>query len=114
VVSADLDWEWDRARRTLILMPPPLSGQRIGIVYLSTQVDMQRLTNYEQWIFKEYAQMQAMKTLAMIRMKYSEKPSATGSFGMDGDAMYANADAREQELTEKVRQLQSPVGFWTA
>ena len=112
MVSADLDWEWDRARRCLILMPPPDANQRVGVVYLSTQVDMLRLTNYEQWLFKEYAQTQAMKTLAMIRTKYADKPSATGSIAMDGDGMYANAEAREQELVEKIRQFQAPVGFW--
>ncbi len=114
VVSADLDWEWDRAQRKIILMPPPDVGQRIGVVYLSTQVDATKFSNAEYWLFREYAQCQAMKTLAMIRTKYADKPSATGSFGMDGDGMYANAEAREQELVEKIRQLQSPVGFWAA
>ena len=113
-VSADLDWEWDRAQRGLILMPPPDSGQRLGVVYLSTQVDLTKLSNAEYWLFREYAQCQAMKTLAMIRMKYSDKPSATGTFSMDGDSVWANAEARESELVEKIRQLQSPIGFWAA
>lgn len=120
VVSADLDWEWDRATRSLRIAPPPSMwsggsvGQQIGVVYLSTQVDLRYLSNAEYWLFREYAQCQAMKTLAMIRTKYADKPSATGSFGMDGDGMYANAEAREQELVEKIRQLQSPIGFWAA
>ncbi|MFA4971346.1 MAG: hypothetical protein WC683_01950 [bacterium] len=113
VVSSDLDWEWDRARRLLLLAPPPDGGQRVGVVYLSTEVDMRRLSNTETWLFREYALVQAMKILAMIRTKYSDKPSATGSFGMDGDGMYANAEAKEQELTEKIRQIQMPVGFLT-
>lgn len=120
VVSADLDWEWDRATRSLRIAPPPAMwaggsvGQQIGVVYLSTQVDLRYLSNAEYWLFREYAQVQAMKTLAMIRTKYADKPSATGSFGMDGDGMYANAEAKEQELVEKIRQLQSPLGFWAA
>jgi hypothetical protein len=83
-------------------------------VYLSTQVDLRYLSNAEYWLFREYAQVQAMKTLAMIRMKYSDKPSATGTFSMDGDSVWANAEAREMELVEKIRQLQSPIGFWAA
>jgi hypothetical protein len=121
IVSADLDWEWDRATRSLRISPQPslwsmdgVAGRQVGVVYLSTQVDMTRLSNAEYWLFREYAQCQAMKTLAMIRTKYADKPSATGSFGMDGDGMYANAEAREQELVEKIRQLQSPIGFWAA
>ena len=112
IVSADLDWEWDRAQRKLVLMPPPDAGQQIGIVYISTEVDARKMTNYEQFLFKEYAQVQAMKTLSFIRIKYADKPSATGSFGMDGDAIYANADAREKEIEDKIRNLQYPVGFW--
>lgn len=117
VVSADLDWEWDRARRMLLITPPKnsnLTGQRFGVVYISTEVDLTKMSNSEYWLFREYAVVQSMKTLGMIRMKYSDKPSATGTFSMDGDAMYANADIREKELEEKIRQLQSPVGFWTA
>jgi hypothetical protein len=117
VVSADLDWEWDRARRMLLVTPPMntnLNGNRVGVIYISTGVDLAYMSNSEYWLFREYALVQSMKTLGIIRMKYSDKPSATGSFGMDGDSLYANADVREKELEEKIRQLQSPVGFWTA
>ena len=57
--------------------------------------------------------MRAMKTLATIRMKYSDKPSATGTYTMDGETMYANAEAMEMRLEEKMRLMQHPVGIMT-
>ena len=53
-----------------------------------------------------------MRTLATIRMKYGDKPSATGAFTMDGDAMWANAEAMEIQIEEKMRLMQQPVGFF--
>lgn len=113
ILSADVDWEWDKIQRKLRVRPALTSGQQFGVIYLSREIDVGRLTNYEYWLFKEYALVQAMKVLGVIRMKYSDKPSATGSFTMDGDAMWANAEVKENELEEKMRALQSPVGFWT-
>jgi hypothetical protein len=111
VVSAELDWDWDRAKRSLIIMPTPTAGSRVLVTYISTDVDLVYLTNYEMSIFRKYALAMAMKKLAIIRMKIADKPGAIGNFTMDGDAMWANAEAIEQDLEEKARQLQAPVGF---
>ena len=110
--SSDKDWDWDRASRSLIITPLPNAGARVLVTYISTAMTLEYLTNYEMRIFRNYALSQAMRTLATIRMKYSEKPSATGGFSMDGDAMWANAEAIEGDMEEKARQLQHPVGFF--
>jgi hypothetical protein len=113
IVSSEKTWDWDRAKRSLIISPKPEAGSRILVTYISTTMTMAYMTNYEMRIFRNYALSQAMKTLAMIRMKYAEKPSASGGgFAMDGDAVWANAEAIENETEEKARQLQEPVAFF--
>lgn len=112
IASSDQDWDWDRAKRSMIITPQPDAGSRVLVTYISTTMVMDYLTNYEMRIFRTYALSQAMKVLAMIRMKFSGKPSATGEFSMDGDALWANAEAIEQDAEEKARQLQAPTGFF--
>jgi hypothetical protein len=114
LASAIPEWDWDRDRRKLIMSPVPASGTRALIVYMSKNVDLEYLITYERHLFRQYALAQAMRTLATIRMKYSDKPSTTGGFSMDGDAMWANAEAIQADTEEKMRQLQSPVAFWAA
>lgn len=113
VLSSDWDWDWDRTKRVLTLSPSTMaSGRRIRIIYLSREMSYAYLSSYEWKLFRDYALAKAMKTLAIIRMKYSDKPSATGSFAMDGDSMYANAEAIEVATEDKMRQMQRPVGFF--
>lgn len=112
IVSADREWEWDESRDKLIVTPTPTSGEQVLVSYISTDVDLTYLKTYEWRPIRDYALAQAMKTLAAIRMKYSEKPSATGAFAMDGDALWANAEAIEQQVEEKMRSLSEPLGFW--
>jgi len=112
IVSSDKDWDWDRAKRSVVISPRPSAGARVLITYISTTMLMDYMTNYEVRVFRNYALAMAMKMLAVIRMKYAEKPSAMGGFAMDGDAMWANAEAIEGDMEEKARQLQAPVGFF--
>jgi hypothetical protein len=112
IVSADRDWEWDKAKRRLIIVPKDTTTSMVEIFYVSKTVDLAYLTSYEWLMFRQYALSQAMKTLAHIRMKFADKPSATGTFTLDGDAMYANAEGMEAMVEEKMRSLQSPVAFW--
>lgn len=112
IAGADQDWTFERGRRVLVLTPRPNAGSTILVNYISRNVDLTYLENHEMFIFRRYALAQAMKTLATIRMKYSGKPSATGEFTMDGDALYANGEALEQDTEEKARLLQAPVGFF--
>lgn len=112
IVSADRDWEWDDRRDRLLISPKPEAGRKIFVLYMSTNVELDYLTRYEIKLFRDYALAQAMKTLAFIRMKYADKPSATGSFAMDGDALWANAEAMEDKIEEKMRSVQEPVAFW--
>ena len=111
-ISSDRTWEWDRSRQTLIISPRPDAGSKIMVTYLSKNVDVTYLQNEEMFVFRNYALSQAMKMLAMIRMKFSDKPSATGSFSMDGDAMYANGEALEKDMEERMMSLALPVGFF--
>jgi len=113
IVSSDMDWEWDRSRRVLIISPRYSSTNIVKVVYLSRCFDYNYLSTYEWGLFKEYALMRAMKTLATIRMKYPDKVSATGTYTMDGEAMWANAEAMEMRIEEKMRLLQRPVGIMT-
>lgn len=112
MVSADADWAWDEASRVLRLSPTMSAGRTIMVYYQSNDVEIGVLTNSEVDLVRKYALAQAMRTLATIRMKYSDRPSATGSFTMDGDAMWANAEAIQAEVEEKMRQVQRPVAFW--
>lgn len=112
-LSSDWDWNWDRSMRVLTLSPSDMSsGTKYRVVYLSREVDYSFLATYEWSLFRDYAHAKAMRTLAAIRMKFADKPSATGGFTMDGDAMWANAEAMEIMIEEKMRNMQRPTGFF--
>ena len=111
VMSSDHEWAWDRAARQLILSPANTPIGRFRVIYLSRCFDYQYLASYEWHLFRDYAYARSMRTLAHIRMKFSEKPSATGSISMDGDAMWANAEAIEMSVEEKMRNMQRPTGI---
>lgn len=113
IVSADKDWEWDHSRQMLILSPLNSDTRRVMVVYMSRCFDYHYLRPYEWNLFRQYALAKAMKTLANIRMKFPEKPSATGAFSMDGDTMYANAETIELNIEEKLRQMSHPTGILT-
>ena len=112
IVSADRDWDWNKAKRRLIITPRETTTPLVEIFYVSRDIELSYLTTYEWRMFREYALSQAMKTLAHIRMKFADKPSTTGGFTMDGDSLYANAEGMEQQVEEKMRSLQTPVSFW--
>ncbi len=112
ISGAEQGWIFERARRVLVLTPTPNAGAKILVNYISRNVDLDYLENHEMYVFRNYALATAMKTLATIRMKYSGKPSATGEFTMDGDALYANGEALAQDTEEKARALQAPTGFF--
>jgi len=113
ITSADRDWQWDRARRTLILSPVHADLTNVMVSYLSRCFDYGVLSTYEWKLFKDYALMSAMKTLATIRMKFPEKPSATGTFTMDGSEMWANAEAMEMRIEEKMERMSRPIAIIT-
>lgn len=113
VFSADKDWMWDRERRVLVLSPATTSVQKVAVIYLSRCFDYAKLSTYEWKLFRDYALCMAMMTLAFIRMKFPDKPSATGTFTMDGEAMWANAEALKMQIEEKMRQMQRPCGIFT-
>jgi hypothetical protein len=85
----------------------------VKVFYLSRCFDFASLATYEWLQFRQYALAKAMKTLATIRMKFPEKVSATGTFTMDGETMWANAEALEMQIEEKMRLMQRPVDIQT-
>lgn len=111
VVSSDTDWAWIKERRLLVITPKPGSGTHALVIYLSTNFDYGSISSYEAGLFRDYAMAQAMKTLALIRSKFADKPGAVGSFALDGDALWANAEAMEAQAEEKMRLMQHPVPF---
>lgn len=113
ITSSDRDWEWDRTRRVLIISPRYSDTRKVKVLYLSRCFDFAYLTTYEWLQFRKYALAQAMKILATIRMKFPEKPGAAGQFTMDGETMWANAEALEMQVEEKMRLMQRPVGIFT-
>ena len=114
IISSDRDWMWDKTRRMLIISPADDQSRVVKVIYLSRYFDYSALTTYEWRMFREYALAKSMQTLAIIRMKFSEKPSAAGgSFSMDGDSMWANAEAMLMNIEEKMSKLQQPVGILT-
>jgi hypothetical protein len=112
ITSSDRDWAWDEAQQLLIVTPLLDAGEVFVVIYTSTEMELSNLKTYEWRMFRDYALAQAMRTLGAIRMKYTDKPSATGSFSMDGDALWANAEALEMQIEDKMRNLQEPVPFW--
>ncbi len=112
ITSSDREWDWDRTRRTLVISPKPDGGESILILYYSTGIDLSYLTVYEINMVRDWALAQAMRRLSIIRTKFAEKPSAMGSFTMDGDNLWTNAETIETELKEKIGNMQLPTGLW--
>jgi hypothetical protein len=107
LASCDRDWQWDRARRTLIISAAENSA-KIMVFYLSRCFDYLALATYEWTMFREYCLGKSMMKLAQIRMKYQDLPSASGSFSLDGESLYANGEAKLLQVEEKMRLLQRP------
>ena len=112
IVSADRDWDYERATRTVTISPKSNIGSRMLVEYISKQMDLSYLTNYEMRVFRDYACGTAMKAVGNIRTKFQGKPSAAGEFSMDGDIMWANGDQLIEKAEEKMGLLQEPVGFF--
>jgi hypothetical protein len=110
IVSADRDWQWDKARRTLVIWPGTNSSKMM-VFYLSRCFDYLTLSTYEWTTFREYCLGKAMMKLGQIRMKYQDLPSASGSFTLDGESLYANGEAKLLQLEEKMRLMQRPCGI---
>jgi len=113
ITSSDRDWEWDQAKRTLVISPVPESGVSVGVVYLTNDIDLAKVRGWEEQCVQDYALGSAMLTLGNIRTKYADKPSATGAFTMDGDILYANGDALREAAIEKARNQTMPTGLLT-
>lgn len=113
ITSSDRDWEWDKSRRVLVISPKYSQSRMIMVVYLSRCFDYDYLEMYEWSIFRQYALARAMQKLAFIRMKFSDHPGVAGSFSMDGETMYANGEALELKIDEKIKQMEHPVGITT-
>lgn len=109
VASADRDWEWDRARRKLIISPNPGSGYTVAYVYM-VEVDVTKLDQKESKLVRDYAYACAMETLGNIRTKFSDWPSAQGTFTMNGDTLLSNSETLKMNLDEKILTLREPIG----
>lgn len=111
ILSADRDWSWDRPRRTLIISPSGGSATKMMVFYLSRCFDYLKLSTYEWHLFREYCLGKAMMILANIRSKFDNLPSASGDTTLNGESMYANAEAKLLQIEEKMRQMQRPTGI---
>jgi hypothetical protein len=112
MLSADRAWEYDRARRKLVVSPAPASGERVMVFYLSTTLALGYLKSYEQQLLLDYAYAQAMETLGNIRTKFAEVPTASGSTSMNGDTLLANAQSLMDKCEERARQLTPSLPFF--
>lgn len=113
ITSSDKDWEWDKSRRMLVISPRYNQSRKIMVVYLSRCFDYDYLEMYEWSLFRQYALAKGMQNLAFIRSKFPEKPGAGGSFSMDGETMYANGEALELRIEEKMKNMEHPTGIMT-
>lgn len=114
IASSDQDWNWDRSTMELTISPNTIpAGSKMMVIYLSRDMDYAFLAPHEWKMFRDFALAKAMKTLSFIRSKFSGLPSATGEFTMDGDSMWANAEAMEMIIEEKMKALQPPTGIIT-
>lgn len=110
-VSADRDWEWDRSRRKLIVSPSFDAGVMIAYLYMTDSIDLSKLIQAEQKLVRDYAYAESLITLGNIRTKFSDLPSAQGSFTMNGDTMFANGQEMKADLDEKILRIREPVPF---
>ena len=111
-LSADNDWEWDRARQKLVLYPESLTGvSKAMVYYLVNSLDLSKLNTYEYDLIRRYALGSCMEILGYIRTKYGELPSATGSMSLNGDTLLGNADAIKVDAQERATKLREPAHF---
>lgn len=109
LLSAERAWDYDRARRKLIVSPAPASGERVMVFYLASTIALSYLKGYEQQLLLDYALAQAMETLGYIRTKFAEIPTASGSTTMNGDTLLSNAQQLIDKCEEKARNLAPPI-----
>lgn len=111
VMNATYEWEWDRERRLLVVNPILDSGLMFAYTYMVNSITLSLLTQAEQLLLRDYAYAQAMITLGNMRTKFADMPGSSGSFSMNGDTLFANADTLIMGLDEKIKRLGSPVSF---
>jgi len=110
VVGSDTDWEYDPITRKLTIAPSPGSGKAL-YAYSSKEVDLAKLRNTDFMLVRERALAEAQYRLGMIRTKYSEVPSADGSFTMNGDTLISEAQGKFQALDEQIKNLVQHLPF---
>ena len=111
ILGIDKNWEWDRPRRKLILYPSPKTAFQYMYSYTTSAIDLTVLSQRECWLVRQWALAQGMETLGYVRSKYSEIPSASGGFSLNGDTLLSNAETMRMELNEKVKLLAPPIPF---
>lgn len=115
IIGTDQDWEFNRETRKIEVYPSRgvVDHGTIAVIkYLTNDPDVALMNLYEYDMVRKWAYAEAMEYLGNIRTKFAEWPSSTGSVALNGDTLLANADSLKSALTDKVRALRKPVGFF--
>lgn len=114
VFGADLDWEYDRPRRKLVIFPEPT---RSFLVQYSYYAKTLKVSDLEPWAYdmvRRYSLAMAMETLSYVRGKYSQIPSAGGEFSLNADTLQTQSEIMRTELTEQIKQFRKPMWLFGA
>ncbi len=115
ILGIDRDWYWDYAQRKLVITPTEGQvGTSAFTRYLVSEVDVSLLRSPDYGLMRKYCYAECLETLGMIRTKYSELPSATGTISMNGDTLFANADVLKAEVINRLKLTRQPPGFFAA
>lgn len=114
ILSADINWEFDRATKKLYVYPsssyyniPP----KIAVFYLSNLLDFKDIEMLDQDLIFRRIQAESKMTVGMMRRKYSEWPGPGGMVTMDGDALVGDAQSEMDRLDEELAGRARPCGF---
>lgn len=112
IMSADMNWEYDRVAQKLYVFPTGRNAPyKIGVFYLSSSVDFKDVDMLNQDLLYRKFQCEVKHTVGMMRRKYSEWPGPGGTVSMDGDALVSEALEERRELNEELAGRARPGGF---
>ena len=115
VLSVDRDWTWDRAQRKLLIFPTEGDvGSKALTRYLVDSLDVSLLRSYEYGLLRRYTFAECCETLAQVRTKYADLPSATGTLSLNGDTLFSNAETIKMNVEDKLKLLRAPAPFFAA
>jgi len=114
VLGVDPSWQYSTVDRKLRVMPidgADIQSGMMWISYLSSTLDLTRMTTRESEILMRRMASEAKFTVGMIRRKYGEWPGPGGTVALDGSDMVSEAKDEFDMLDDELVQLSFPISF---